>query len=73
MQLKNNGTPRRAPRHAKGPAAPAAQHPAQWRQSFERYKALAEEAGRSADDVARENYYQHAEHYLRLIHEAGRD
>lgn len=44
--------------------------PAQWRQSFERYRALAEEAGRTADDVTRENYYQHAEHYLRLMREA---
>ena len=45
-------------------------NPANWRQAFERYKALAEEAGRTADAVARENYYQHAEHYLRLIHDA---
>lgn len=45
-------------------------NPALWRQNFERYSALAEEAGRTADAVARENYYQHAEHYLRLMHEA---
>lgn len=43
-------------------------NPAQWRQSFERYSALAQ--GESDDRVARENYYQHAEHYLRLMHDA---
>lgn len=60
-----SGTPNRAT--ARGRAT----GPAQWRQSFERYRALAEEAGRSADNVTRENYYQHAEHYLRLMREAG--
>jgi len=43
-------------------------NPAQWRQSFERYCALA--LSESDDRVARENYYQYAEHYLRLMHEA---
>lgn len=55
----------------RSPGRAQAVNPAQWRQNFERYRALAEEAGRVADPVARENYYQHAEHYLRLIHEAG--
>jgi hypothetical protein len=40
-----------------------------WRRSFERYSALA--AAEDLDRVARENYYQHAEHYLRLMIEAG--
>jgi hypothetical protein len=40
----------------------------QWRQTYERYKALAEG---SDDPVSRENYWQHAEHYIRLINEAG--
>ncbi|MEN6541089.1 DUF4167 domain-containing protein [Parvibaculum sp.] len=42
---------------------------AAWRRSFERYCTLAEAEGQ--DRVARENYYQHAEHYLRLMSEAG--
>lgn len=65
----------RTNRRPSGPSSRAAGRgqttgPAQWRQSFERYNALAEEAGRTADVVARENYYQHAEHYFRLMREA---
>ena len=35
-------------------------------QVFERYVALAREAAISGDPVAAENFYQHAEHYLRV-------
>jgi len=42
----------------------------QWRQIYERYKALAQSAG-SADAVMRESYWQHAEHFIRLINEAS--
>ena len=35
--------------------------------SYERYLALAQEEARSGNIVAAENYYQHAEHYFRLI------
>ena len=41
----------------------------QWRQNYERYKSLAESAN-SADAVTREGYWQHAEHFIRLINEA---
>jgi hypothetical protein len=41
-------------------------------QIFERYLAMASEAGTSGDRVAAESYYQHAEHYFR-INNAGRD
>lgn len=41
----------------------------QWRQTYERYKGLAESAG-SADAVTREGYWQQAEHFIRLINEA---
>ena len=62
----------RSPRHTGGVQARGNRsqpgNPAQWRQSFERYSALAQ--GESDDRVARENYYQHAEHYLRLMHDA---
>jgi hypothetical protein len=35
-------------------------------QTFERYLALAREAAIGGDRVAAENFYQHAEHYLRV-------
>ena len=37
--------------------------------SYEKYVALARAAARSGDVVETENYYQHAEHYLRLMHD----
>ena len=36
-------------------------------QVLEKYLALARDASSSADRVAAENYYQHAEHYFRMI------
>ena len=36
-------------------------------QIYQRYLTLAQEAARSDDRIAAENYYQHAEHYFRLI------
>ena len=41
-------------------------------QIFERYVALAREAGIGDDRIAAENLYQHAEHYFRIAN-AGRD
>jgi hypothetical protein len=35
--------------------------------SYERYLALAQEEARSGNPVGAENYYQHAEHYFRLM------
>jgi Domain of unknown function (DUF4167) len=35
--------------------------------NYERYVALAQEEARSGNIVAAENYYQHAEHYFRLM------
>jgi len=40
-------------------------------QVFERYLALAREAASSGDRVAAENFYQHAEHYFRVMNAAG--
>jgi hypothetical protein len=36
-------------------------------QVFEKYQALARDAALSGDRIAAENYYQHAEHYYRII------
>ena len=37
--------------------------------SYEKYLALAQEEARSGNVVGAENYYQHAEHYFRLMSE----
>src|SRR3954470_23058417 len=36
-------------------------------QVFEKYLALARDASSAGDRIAAENYYQHAEHYYRII------
>lgn len=40
-------------------------------QVFERYVALAREASSSGDRIAAENFYQHAEHYFRVMNANG--
>src|SRR5580704_5877145 len=40
-------------------------------QVFERYQALAREAQTSGDRIASENFYQHAEHYFRVMNVNG--
>jgi hypothetical protein len=40
-------------------------------QVFERYVALAREAQSGGDRVAAENFYQHAEHYFRIMNAQG--
>jgi uncharacterized MAPEG superfamily protein len=37
------------------------------RQNYERYVALAREAAVAGDSVQMENWYQHAEHYYRVM------
>ena len=37
------------------------------RRSYDRYVALAQAELQAGDKVAAENYYQHAEHYFRLM------
>jgi hypothetical protein len=39
------------------------------RRNYDRYLALAQAEIRNGDPIAAENYYQHAEHYLRSMHE----
>jgi len=39
-------------------------------QIYQRYLTLAQEAARSDDRIAAENYYQHAEHYFRVNNES---
>lgn len=40
-------------------------------QVFEKYVALAREAASSGDRIAAENFYQHAEHYFRIMNADG--
>ena len=39
--------------------------------NYERYLALAREATLSGDTIEAENFYQHAEHYFRVMRERG--
>ena len=39
------------------------------KERYARYLALARDAALSGDEIATENYYQHAEHYLRQMRE----
>jgi hypothetical protein len=39
-----------------------------WQRNYERYQALA--AASDSDPVSRENYWQHAEHFYRMMHAA---
>ena len=41
------------------------------RRNYDRYLALAQAEVRNGDRIAAENYYQHAEHYLRSMHESN--
>ncbi|MGQ0684443.1 DUF4167 domain-containing protein [Bradyrhizobium sp.] len=41
------------------------------RQNYERYLALGRAEAMAGDHVAAENYFQHAEHYLRSMREGG--
>lgn len=42
-------------------------------QVYEKYMALARDASSSGDRVSMENYYQHAEHYHRIMNANGED
>jgi hypothetical protein len=54
----------RAPRQE-----PRGSHNAQ--RNYERYMALAQAEAQSGNTVGAENYYQHAEHYIRLMSSDG--
>jgi hypothetical protein len=71
------------PRRWNGPTRPQAvgrpqlvrrpQNPANPRQRYEQYLARAREAQLSGDVVEMENYYQHAEHYFRVMRGLGHE
>lgn len=43
------------------------------RRAFERYNEMARAAEASGDNVARELYFQHADHYYRVMNERSRN
>nr|WP_249127722.1 DUF4167 domain-containing protein [Bradyrhizobium lablabi] len=63
---------RRAPRQNNRPhRRHHAEAPQNAQRNYQRYLALAQAEAKNGDQIAAENYYQHAEHYLRSMHEAG--
>jgi hypothetical protein len=75
MDVMNNGTNRL---HRSWQPAGRTYVPRQQRQNgpaidpsrnYERYLALAREAATTGDAVQAENWYQHAEHYFRMVKE----
>ena len=54
---------------ASGHRLPQARPVLNAQQNYERYLALARAQAMAGDHIAAENYFQHAEHYLRLMRE----
>jgi hypothetical protein len=70
IKMKINTT-RRGTRQNARPSKPRhAETPQNARRNYDRYLALAQTEVRNGDPIAAENYYQHAEHYLRSMHES---
>jgi hypothetical protein len=75
--MKTDTIPRRMPKRPRQNTNPSkfhrpeAQTSQNARRNYDRYLALAQAEARSGDRIAAENYYQHAEHYLRTMHESA--
>jgi hypothetical protein len=68
MQSKSAGSfTARPKRWTSSAARPQSNGSQSAQRSYERYIALAQEEARSGNIVGAENYYQHAEHYFRLM------
>jgi hypothetical protein len=71
-QQKPAGSPaNRSQRWATSAARPELWGSHNARRNYDRYLALAQAELQAGDRVAAENYYQHAEHYFRLISSDG--
>ena len=76
---KQSNAARRGPRNNKQRPRPGQQRPNGGRpngdsvgdakRNYERYMALARDAASAGDSIESENFYQHAEHYLRTMRE----
>jgi hypothetical protein len=70
-QQKRPAIAGRSQRWASNAPRPAQQGSHNARRNYDRYMALAQAELQAGDRVAAENYYQHAEHYFRLISSDG--
>jgi Domain of unknown function (DUF4167) len=66
-QSRLAGSPGRSRRWASNAPRPDPRDPHSARRNYDRYLALAQAELQAGDRVAAENYYQHAEHYFRLM------
>jgi hypothetical protein len=66
--MKTNTMRRGSRQNAKPSRLRDAEAPQNARRNYDRYLALAQAEVRNGDQIAAENYYQHAEHYLRSMH-----
>jgi hypothetical protein len=57
----------RSKRWTSGPVRPEPKGSQNAQRNYERYLELAQAEARAGDRVAAENYYQHAEHYFRMM------
>ena len=67
---RRNGSPRSQNFDSNGPDVKVRGNA---QQVVDKYQALAREAATAGDPVMAENYYQHAEHYFRLMNANGGD
>ena len=72
-QPRSAGSPAggRSQRWASNAPRPAPRGSHNARSNYDRYLALAQDELQAGDRVAAENYYQHAEHYFRLMSSDG--
>jgi hypothetical protein len=68
--MKTNTMRRGSRKNAQPSRLRHAEAPQNARRNYDRYLALAQAEVRNGDQVAAENYYQHAEHYLRSMHDS---
>jgi hypothetical protein len=68
-KMKTNTMRRVSRQNAKPSGLRHAETPQNARRNYDRYLALAQAEAQNGDRIAAENYYQHAEHYLRSMHE----
>jgi hypothetical protein len=68
-QMINALARRSQPRRTESSGLPRVRNFQNSQRNYERYLALARAEALSGDRIAAENYFQHAEHYLRSMHE----
>ena len=57
--------------HGQRPSGDPRHAAANARTNYERYTAMAKDAARRGEIIEAENFYQHAEHYFRVMREQG--